>query len=190
MEVTPGLLLEKIYKFTLACGNFHDPKSFVIESLTPLKELCPFDRATIYFFDPNGRVSGQYLTDSDKHWSSSILSIIPRSGASATAITGAGNGPGHRPIYPVDWSKEPGSEFVADFIIPRGITHSVGILLCDLKGIGRSMVCLDRKSGVNFSQSELQALTMAAPIMKTSTRTFIVPPSRAAQKQPPGRRPI
>ena len=173
MEVTPGLLLEKIYKFTLACGNFHDPKSFVIESLTPLKELCPFDRATIYFFDPNGRVSGQYLTDSDKHWSSLYLEYYSKIGGERYGLSQVpGMDLDTRPIYPVDWSKEPGSEFVADFIIPRGITHSVGILLCDLKGIGRSMVCLDRKSGVNFSQSELQALTMAAPIMKNLYKNF------------------
>lgn len=178
MEYNSKSILEKIYTFTLGCGKFQDPKRFAIESLPLIADLCTFDRATIYFFDANGRVSGQYLTDSDKHWSSLYIEYYSkvegeRYGLSLEPEMNLTD----FPLYPIDWSLEPESEFVTDFIKPRGITHSVGIILCDLNGIRRSMICLDRKSGVVFSKEEITALSMAAPIMKDLYKNFYYAPS-------------
>ncbi len=173
MENTRDLLFEKIYNFALGCGEFGDPKSFAVDSLPLLEKLCRFDRATIYFFDPNGRVCDQYLTDTDRHWSSLYLEYYSKVESERYGLSQVpGLDLAELPIYPIDWSKEPESEFVTDFIKPRGITFSVGILLCDLKGIRRSMICLDKKTSVNFTPGEIQALSLAAPVMKNLYRNF------------------
>lgn len=166
---------EKIYEINLKCGSINDLISFTIEVVNSLKELCDYDQALVYFLDGNGKVYNQHLINIDRQWSTMYLEYyskvengrygfidrIPDENALPT-------------VNIVDWDKEPSSEFILNYIRPRGLKHSLGFLLYDPKGRARALIVFDRTSSCNFTSSELRNLNIIIPLLNNLHKKFFL----------------
>lgn len=163
---TPEIPWERIYRFTLSCGQIHEPKAFTVQVLKGLPDFCGFDRATVYYYDATGRICDQYLTDNDTHWSALYLEYYASyQHGQYSHWQRLLEDPGKPVVNLRDWMNEPPNEFITQFIRPRNLRYSLGFCLFDLNGMIRSLFCLDRKTDENFSNEEVTALSLAVPLL-------------------------
>jgi len=164
---------QKIYKFILKCGRMNDTKSFSISILNNLNELCEFDQSLIYFLDGNKKVYNQYLMNIDKHWSTIYLEYYskvengryglkkdPRESSDKTEVT------------IIEWKKEPSTEFVPNYIRPRGLKYSLGFCLYDINEIPRTIFALDKTKEENFSNNEIIILSLLVPLLNNLHKNY------------------
>ena len=164
MKNTPEISWETIYRFTLSCGQIHEPKAFTAQVLKGLPDLCGFDRATVYYYDATGRIYDQYLTDNDKQWSALYLGFYSNYQHGRYGLRQRLMEDPSKPVVSLrDWMNEPPNEFITEFIRPRNLKYSLGFCLFDINGMTRSLFCLDRKTDENFSKDEVIALSLAVP---------------------------
>jgi len=164
---------EKIYAFTLSCGNIHDRKAFSIEVLNGLQKLCVFDQALAYFLDSNGKVCNQYLMNIDKHFSTLYLEYYSKADNGRYSLIRDFDEDPAKPLINIrTWKKEPHTEFTTNYIRSLGIYYSLGFVLFDLNGKPRTLFALDKKHDENFAEVELSALSLAVPQLNNLHKNF------------------
>ena len=162
-----------IYDFMTACGQAQSPRSLVVEMFNHLGPLCSYDQALAYFFDGNGKVSGQHLINISESWSSAYLGYYAEAGSQKYSCY-ADQGDERFAIAPnvLDWDNAPSDEFILNYIRPRGLKYSCGFALFDLNGRYRTMVALDRVSKKPFSDDELTHLRLVIPRLNDLHKNF------------------
>lgn len=162
MNTNLSIPWQKIYDFTLSCGNVHELKDFSVEILSGIRELCHFDQALVYFLDGNGKVSNQYLMNIDKKWSTIYLEYYSKTEIGYFSFV---NNLREKPAKPAinirEWKKEPSTEFVSNYIHSRGVKYSLGFALFDIHGKPRTLFALDKIKDENFTDNEFIALCLA-----------------------------
>jgi DNA-binding CsgD family transcriptional regulator len=84
----------------------------------------------------------------------------------------------------IDWDKEPSTEFVPNYIRPRGLTCSFGFALFDLNGVYRAIISLDRVRERRFSDDEIANLQLVIPQLNNLHKNYFYQSfSRDALKQ-------
>jgi DNA-binding CsgD family transcriptional regulator len=178
---------KKVYDFLLTCGNAHSPKSFAVEIVSNIRELCPFDAAIVYFMDGNGRICNQYLVNTDVSWSNMYLEYY--AGTENQKYSCIHNLPTESELKSAlpgikDWERESSQEFVPNFIRPRRLKYSIGFPLFDLNGIQRVVVCLDRTRTEKFSEDEQLNVALAIPHLNNLHKNlYYWQPNSSALKQ-------
>ena len=166
MKNATAIPWEKIYQFTLNCGNKHQPKAFSIEVLNNLSDLCNFDGATIYYLDTNGKVYDQYSTDTDKYWNTLYLEYYSKFENGRYSLQRCPRENSSLPIINTrNWTQEPKNEFISNFIQPRNLRHTLGFVLYDINGVPKATFCLDKTIDTGFSNNEIAILTLAVPLI-------------------------
>lgn len=169
---------EKLYYFILSCGSVHDSYLFSVAILSGLKKLCSFDEGLIYFVDGNGKIYNQYLLGVDEKWSNLYLEYYSTVGSKHCKSLGeVRETPGQPFISIKTWYKEPHSEFISDFIRPRGLKCSLGFVLFDINGLPRTIFALDKKREDRFSEDELAVLSKAIPQLNNLHKNFYSRPT-------------
>lgn len=164
---------EKIYNINLKCGNIHDVKNFSVEILFALKELCDYDEGLIYFLDGNGKVYNQYLMNIDKQWSIMYLEYYSKIEEGRYSIKRKiGNEYDVPSVNIREWEREPASEFVANYIQPRGLKYSLGFSLDDVNGRPRTLFALDKIRFNNFTEDEFRSLSLIVPLLNNLHKKF------------------
>lgn len=164
---------QKIYNFTLSCGNVHELKSFSIKILYGLKDLCNFDQSLVYFLDGNLKVYNQYLMNIDKQWSTLYLEYYSKTENGCYSLARDRRENPTKPTISVkSWEKEPTTEFVSNYIRSRGLKYSLGFALYDINGMPRTVFALDKTKNENFTDDEIMALCLAIPLLNNLHKNF------------------
>ncbi|NTW71673.1 MAG: hypothetical protein HGA49_05465 [Eubacteriaceae bacterium] len=164
---------QKIYDFILSCGNVHERKDFCVEILSGLKKLCDFDQALIYFLDGNGKVSDQYLINIDKQWSTMYLEYYSKAESGFyNLMKNLRENPAKQNVKIRTWEKEPITEFVSNYIHPRGLKYSLSFVLYDINGKPRTLFVLDKTKDEYFTEKELKVLNLAVPLLNNLHKNF------------------
>ena len=164
---------EQIYHITLACGNVHEKRDFAVEVLNQFLAVCSFDEALIYFFNENGAVMDQYLWNIDERWSSIFLQYYTKVKDFPYTVYRPWKEASNVPVLLIhDWRMEPKSEFLRDYIHPRGIWHSLGFVLTDMNGMPRTVFSLDRTSVRPYDEKELGILNLLIPPINNLHKNF------------------
>jgi len=122
MNTNLNIPWQKIYEFTLSCGNVHELKAFSVEILSGLGELCYFDQSLVYFLDGNGKVCNQYLMNIDKKWSTMYLEYYSKTeNGSYSPVKNLRENSTKPTINIRAWKNEPSTEFVSNYIHSRGL---------------------------------------------------------------------
>lgn len=170
---------QKIYDFTLTCGNIHELKAFSAEILSGLRNLCDFDQALVYFFDGNGKVYNQYLVNIDKQWSTIYLEYYSKTAHGCyRLVKNLRENPTDPMINIRSWEKEASSEFIANYIHPRGLKYSLGFTLFDVNSKPRTMFALDKIKDKNFTDKEFVTLSLAVPQLNNLHKKFFCQQTR------------
>jgi DNA-binding CsgD family transcriptional regulator len=164
---------KSIYDFISVCGKARNPKTFAVEILENIGGLCSFDQALVYFFDGNRKVCGQHLVGIDEHWSSMYLGHYANvDNRQYSCFADVREGSLSITQRCIDWDKEPSTEFVPNFIRPRGLTCSFGFALFDLNGVYRAVISLDRVREKRFSANELVNLQLIIPQLNNLHKNY------------------
>ena len=163
----------KIYDFVYLCGKAHSPRSFAIEILNNIKNLCSFDQALVYFIDGNKNIYGQYLMNINERWSSMYIGYYAKAdNHKYSCDANLREDPNSITLKILDWENESSLEFVPNFIRPRGLKFSCGFALFDLDGNYRTIISLDRLDKKTFSTDELKNLQLAIPLLNNLHKNF------------------
>lgn len=164
---------KRLYDITLLCGAENNPKSFAIQVLTQLKELCGFDEALVYFLDASGKVQSQYLLDVKESYSDIYLKYYANiEGKQFSCFRKIDENPCQTNFHFRDWNNEHSSEFIPDFIHPRGIRCSCGFAFYDARGKYRMIFALDWMIGNPCCREDLHALTLLLPQLNNLAKNF------------------
>lgn len=167
---------EKIYNINVKCGNIHDLKSFSVEILFALKDLCDYDQGLIYFLDGNGKVYNQYLMNIDRQWSIMYLEYYSKIDDGRYNIKEKIQNDHDIPLVNIrEWDSEPSSEFISNYIQPRGLKYSLGFSLDDINGRPRTLYALDKTKINNFTNNELKSLALIIPLLNNLHKKFYLP---------------
>nr|WP_312577182.1 helix-turn-helix transcriptional regulator [Sedimentibacter sp.] len=173
MNTNVNIPWQKIYNFTLSCGNEHEIKSFSIKTLSLIGELCHFDQSLIYFLDGNGKVFNQYLMNIDTQWSTLYLEYYSNTDNGCYNLEKNVRQNSDKPTINIrSWENEPSAEFVPNYIRPRGIKYSLGFALFDINGMPRTVFALDKIKNEKFTDDEFMALCLAVPQLNNLHKNF------------------
>ncbi|MCR4712577.1 MAG: helix-turn-helix transcriptional regulator [Clostridia bacterium] len=164
---------KKVNEFLLACGQVHDPQSFVAAILEYAVELAPFDQAAVFFFDANQNIYKQHMQNFPSSMVNTYLehyAYQPDSGT-WTARQEHREKPGVVDLSLIDWTSEAGT-FVNDYIRPLGIRYSVTTVFYDLYGNYRTALSMDRLTKKPFTERELRNLYYAIPHLNNLHKNF------------------
>ncbi|MBU4438005.1 MAG: helix-turn-helix transcriptional regulator [Acetobacterium sp.] len=70
------------------------------------------------------------------------------------------------------WKKEPTTEFVSNYIHPRGVKYSLGFALFDINGKPRTLFALDKTKDENFTDTEFMTVSLAVPQLNNLHKNF------------------
>ena len=159
---------EQIFRFLYQCGCVRDPRSFCIEVAQNLSSLVSFNQLRIHFFNSNGRSVDHYLFGVEKKWHTAYMNYFSYVDNQKYAIDLA-----KYPHPDIDdpstflfvrnWLTSEKDEFLNDYIIPSGISHTMSFVLRDAGGIIRAIYTADKTVPQPFSQNELSIMRIIIP---------------------------
>lgn len=167
-----------IYSILLSCGAAQDPQHLLVEFIDKVQHLCPFDQATVYFRDGNAKYSGQYVVNVDERWISMYLSYYSTTENHRYDCFLNPNSMEYKELLSyssyglLDWEQEEPTEFLFNYIRPRGLKYTFSFPLYDLNNNQRSIVMLDRVSGACFRDEELATMYLLIPQLNSLHRNF------------------
>lgn len=169
---------ENIYDYTIECGCAHDPNEFVKTALNEMRSLVSYDQGLAYCLDENRRVQAQHLMNIKSRWSTMYLEYYSHLESTRQSLNEAVVETYGMPLVrQIVWSEEPITEFLANYIMARGVTYSLTFVLFDLNGLPRVAVSLDRTRNVRFSEAEMAVVRLAVSQLGNLYKNFFVDPA-------------
>lgn len=167
---------QAIYDFVLLCGQCNDLYSFSAEILSNIQLICQFDQALVFTLNSNSKVCNQQLVNIEESWSDLYLTYYLKTDEGRYNIEKRAQQHSLQPeINIMAWEKENSTEFLSDYIQPRGLKYSLGFALYDQNGRPRSVFALDKTKNENFTYQEYIALNMALPLLNNLHMKFFHP---------------
>ena len=164
---------EKIYDYVMECGREHDPYQFVVTVLEEARDLVPHDQALAYCLDEQRRVQAQHLVNIKSRWSTMYLKYYSQlESTKRTLDVKADEMYGVPLVTQIDWSAEPMTEFLTNYIMARGVKYSLTFALFDLNGLPRSAFSLDRTRPERFSEAEIATMRLAVAQLGNLYKNF------------------
>lgn len=181
----------EINELVLRCGKAASPHELSVNMFEQIDSIVPFDQGRIYILNTNEEVSDDELFGVERRWPRAyyeyysrildgkyaLLSNTRRNGKSFVSGVEIG-------VY--DWTKTPDDEFVADYIRPQQIRHSIGFGLYDTRLVCRRTCIIDRTSRSGFAKAELDTLEIIASHLKNLHRNFYIDADRVCAVGRPG----
>ena len=165
---------EELHHFIGICGNSHNPRSFAIDILENISNLCPFDQGLAFFIDGNGKICGQELRGIDEKIIKSYIEYYAdvENKEFSEFSSHRERNPNVPTINVRDWKSETSTEFIPNYIMPRGLKYSCGFALYDLNGNPRTIFSLDRLTPNQFTNGELYNLKLAVVMLNNLHKNF------------------
>ena len=164
---------KELHEFINICGQSHNPRSFTIDILENINSICPFDQGIAFFLDGNGKVCGQELKGIDEKIIQSYIEYYSEIEDKEFSVCQEHRENPNQPTINVrDWNREYSTEFIPNYIVPRGLKYSCGFALYDLNGNPRTIIALDRLSNNQFLNSELYNLQLAVVMLNNLHKNF------------------
>ena len=164
MQNTNNIPWNEINDFLLDIGKIRDPRSFCVQMIEKIDRIIPYDQAWIFFMNENGTVYDEVSFGVEDRWrevyheyysklQDGRFSVQMFGGRNRDSIaTLQGN------VY--DWRNFSGSEFIADYIKPRGLTASAGYVFHNANHFIKTTYSIDRTNKGGFSEKEIQIMNI------------------------------
>lgn len=174
VNITPADVdWERLYEFVDKCGCSHNPRSFCMDILENVGEICPFDRGLVFMLDANHKLYGYYLKNFDEKTSKVYLEYYANEQNDTNSIFQNVRENPYKPTINVrDWANEEESDFLVNYVHVQNIKYSVGFALYDLNATVRTIVALDRLHSDAFTNRELYNLQMGVNMLNHIHKNF------------------
>lgn len=164
---------EKLYDYVLLCGREHDPSQFVEAALMEMGDLIPYDQGLAYCLDENRKVVAQYLVNIRSRWSNMYLEYYSLLQQDRRNLNIAVDECFDLPfVEQITWSEEPMSEFIANYIMARGVLCTLSIVLFDQNSLPRVILAFDRTRSSSYSEREMGTARLAAAQLGNLYKNF------------------
>lgn len=162
-----------LYAIIAQCSQEHTPKGLAAAVVENIGQICPYDRALVYFFDGNGRVYDQYLKRVSNQYSVQYLSYyIHTDNDRYSCYKEYREGDNHPIVKVFSWDNQISEEFIPGLIRPNGLKYSAAFVLYDLHGNYRAFISLDRTKDIPFEKEELEQLHCLIPVLNHMHKNF------------------
>lgn len=170
---------EKIYDYVVACGGHRDPVEFVHAMLDEMDDLVPFDEGVAFCLDESRRVCDQWLVNIKPRWLNMYLDYYSHiQGTQWNLRTSPANELRKKPtVEHIQWGDAPMDEFVANYIMARGIQCSLAVTFFDPNGLPRVVLSFDRVRRSRFTAREVETVRYASIQLGMLFKNFLVNPS-------------
>ncbi|ACV23506.1 Nitrogen regulation protein C [Slackia heliotrinireducens] len=169
---------EKIYDYVMMCGSIHNPVMFVRAVLDEIDDLVPYEQGIAMCLDENRRVCDQYLVNMKTRWMNMYIEYYSRLSTTkwnlSTDVSREEHALPH--VQQIMWEKEPITEFIANYIMVRGVKCSLAIALFDQSGMPRAAFSLDRTQQSRFTDREVEIVRHAMAQIGNLYKNFFTDP--------------
>jgi DNA-binding CsgD family transcriptional regulator len=181
----------EINELILNCGEAKTPHELSANMFEHIDLIVPFDQGRIYTLNPNEEVSADTLFGVDKRWPRMYYDYYSQilDGRYSLQRNMHKNGrviASHAKICVYDWSAISDDEFIADYIRPQRIRHSVGFGLYDMRFVCKRVCIIDRTRHGGFSKPELDVLGVIVSHLENLHRNFYIDADRECSVGRPG----
>lgn len=178
---------ERIDGVLAQCGAIHSPREFCITALTSLRQVFPYDAATVFFLSADGRLVDEYFIgvsrtiarDYNEHYlvASEGAYSVERIARDYTIMTRHDNAQRYEPVV-MDWEQEPhDTTFYREYVHRQKVRWATGFCLCDNAGKIRALFDLERfAQSTPPSAEELDALSRCNHHLDSMYQNFYVTP--------------
>ncbi len=185
MQKNAKLPWEAINNYVLTCGNVHDPIGFVHAIIDNLSGLISFDQGVAMVLDESHHICDQHLVNMDTRWINMYVSyyshlVDARWDYRVDNVSESFAGPY---VEEIVWGDEPHSEFLANYIMARGLKYSLTFSLFDNVGRPRAAFSLDRMQK-RFSEHDQAVLRCAVMQLNNLFKNFFVDYRSISGSQP------
>lgn len=166
---------ERIYRFLLKCGEADSPTALAKAVIDGIGVFAPYDTASVYLLDGNGKVCGHHLRGVDERWNKIYLAYYMHTDNDRYSLFRKEfvDDLGETVICNVyNWEQVESGEFVPDFVRERGLLHTFGFGLHDRNDRLRIVFCLDRTHPEAFREDEIRTLRRLLPLLVGLHRNF------------------
>ncbi len=169
------------------CEGVHVPTDFCVTAAIVLRQVYPYDAATVFFLGEDGRLAnvrllgvsralareyvGHYMNADDGAYS------IERAARDQALREARQHGDPYRPVV-LDWEREPhDTQFWREYVLRLRLRWSAAACLYDLQGRVRVVIEFDRgERGHAPTHTELEALTVCNHHINALYQNFYVEP--------------
>jgi DNA-binding CsgD family transcriptional regulator len=181
----------EINELILDCGKAKTPHELLVSMFKEVDSIVPFDQGRIYTLNPNEEVSADTLFGVDKRWPKMYYDYYSQILSGRYSLLNnkrwnVSKASSHAKVRVYDWSKIPDDEFVADYIHPQHIRHSIGFGLFDTLSVCKRICIIDRTRYGGFSESELNVLDVIVSHLENLHRNFYIDADRECSIGRPG----
>ena len=169
---------EDINQVMLNCGSIHEYKKFCKSIMLNVGRLIAFDKARLYFFDDNGQIYDEFLIGVDEKW---VIEYFEYYATINEGRFGINSSKLRKPLNEQnnvvsiqDWTKEPSSEFVNDYIRPQSIMHSFAFCLSDTANSVKAIIMLDRTRDMPYSAFDIESMQLLYTHLNNLHKNFFV----------------
>lgn len=182
---------EQIYDYVLACGSVHDPYHFIVTALDEINTLIPYDQGLVYCLDENRNVVAQHLVNIKPRWSNMYLEYYSQlQGTTRTLDVTVNENFGLPHVEQIMWSDEPTSEFKLNYIMARGVTASLAMVLFDQNSLPRVSFSLDRTRSPRFSEKRMDIARLVTAQLGNLYKNFFISTSEIPGKKRTDKDPV
>jgi DNA-binding CsgD family transcriptional regulator len=194
----------KIHEFLLEIGNIREPKELCTQVVKKIYPLIPYDQARAYFVNDSGKIYDQVLIGVEQTWSDVYVGYYSRIANGRYSIPnrlerGRYSIPSRheRGRYSIprldggvyDWTNYECDEFTTEYIRPQRLNYTAGFGFNDADGLIKSFYCLDRTGRSEYSQKEIDIMSIVQPHLDNLHQNLFVLASTGANiKNPEARK--
>ncbi|MDO5106985.1 MAG: helix-turn-helix transcriptional regulator [Coriobacteriaceae bacterium] len=164
-----------------ACSSATSPRSFVELLTSFFADAFGYDDVIALFYDAAGTIVAFHTQGTKREWLEIYLSYysdlaetIYQDSVDSNALVIEEHLSEKPPLYinMYDWTRFKDSPFKRNYLDARGLKSTLAFNLCDLNGIWRVAICLDRMKTAERSKRALEALRLALPILNSMYRNY------------------
>ncbi len=165
---------QAIHEYLVDVGTVNDTRWFCARVVEKIRDLIPYEQARIFITNDNGNVVDAIVFGTNKKWNRVYLDYYSDANEARYSLTGRKPADGLIGIH--NWSADERDDFVANYIVPQGLRHSLGFGLVDESNRIKSVFSLDRIDLRQFSAHELLIVEHLHPHLNNLHRMLLHAP--------------
>ncbi|MGN0071503.1 MAG: response regulator transcription factor [Atopobiaceae bacterium] len=184
---------EKVNQVLVQCEGVHAPREFCIAAANAVRQIVPYDAATVFFMAEDGRLVDEHLIGITRSLAREYIECYQHADAGRYSVERYAREyllrMTHTAIDPtapvvLDWAQEPHTtQFWREYMSRRRVRWAIGFTLTDLSGKIRAIIALDRTEDMPApTATELATLSATIRHLDALYRNFYVTPP-AERKQ-------
>ena len=173
----------EIHDILLHAGSFRTPKELFKRFVKGVYRILPYDRAIAFFVNDSGAVNDIETLGVDRQWIEDYLRYYSKLENGRYALVFDHRYARTRKSVSnrtFDWGNSKGDEFIAEYIKPQGLHHSLGVVFHDPGNMIKTIISFDRTKQSGFSQREIMIVEVLQAHLDNLYKNLLAEPAQCS----------